>query len=168
MRETMMSRLALLLCSVGAICNASVITTAGDARVASRELFHYYDIDTSMSFPCPSSKSKSLKGKGLPPPPPPPPTSKGKKGSKLPKDCKEPPPPKLPKSSKGLPIPGKGKGIAPPTKAPTPTMPTKAPSPSGNSTLNAIRCNIIVGHISHVSFLSCLCSPDSASLEPYR
>lgn len=166
-----MSRFALLLCSVGAICNASVITTAGDARLASRELFHYYDIDTSMSYPwnypCPSSKS--LKGKGLPPPPKHP---KSKKGTKHPKGChppKEPPPPKLPKSSKSYPLPGKG--IAPPTKAPAPTKSSPMPSPNGNSTSIASMCSIF-GRSSFrgTSFLSCLCSSyfPSSRFHPYR
>lgn len=119
--QTTMVRLLLTLSVVGAAyllapCCASVIKTANEARLASRELFYYYDIDSSMSMPC-SKIAKSKKGQHPPPPPP-----KSKKGV-------YPPPTKHPKGCKHTKVPkgkgkgGKGKGGAPASKAPTHTTP---------------------------------------------
>ena len=126
---------------LSAACSASVIRPVDEARLASRELFYYYDIDTSMSIPC-SKSFKSKKAK-LPPPPP----SKSSKS-------KMPPPPKYPKGCKqpkGTKSPkGKGKGFLP-TKTPTEPK-TKAPVPNSKR-----QCITSASALSSVLTLLCFC-----------
>lgn len=143
-KATMVRLLRQVLLAAGllsAACSASVIRPVDEARLASRELFYYYDIDTSMSIPC-SKSFKSKKAK-LPPPPP----SKSSKS-------KMPPPPKYPKGCKqpkGTKSPkGKGKGFLP-TKTPTEPK-TKAPVPNSKR-----QCITSASALSSVLTLLCFC-----------